>query len=38
MHKLNQKKQVLYNEIDRNKLFLVTAAKEDRSIMDNLFC
>src|SRR5574344_789411 len=38
MHKLNQKKaEVLYNEIDRNKLFVGTAAKEDRSIMNVCF-
>ncbi len=38
MHKLNKEKAaLLYDEIDRNKLFVGTAAKEDRSIMNVCF-
>ena len=38
MHKFNKEKAaILYNEIDRNKLFVGTAAKEDRSIMNVCF-
>lgn len=38
MHKINtEKAQLLYDEIDRNKLFVGTAAKEDRSIMNVCF-
>ena len=38
MHKLNnQKADLLYAEIDRNKMFAGTAAKEDRSIMNVCF-
>lgn len=38
IHELNKKKaEVLYNEIDRNSLFVGTAAKEDRSIMNVCF-
>ncbi len=38
MHKLNvEKADLLYNEIDRNSLFVGTAAKEDRSIMNVCF-
>ncbi len=38
MHKMNkQKAELLYNEIDRNKMFVGTAAKEDRSIMNVCF-
>lgn len=38
MHKINQKKaELLYNEIDRNKMFVGTAVKEDRSIMNICF-
>lgn len=38
MHKLNKEKaELLYNEIDRNKLFVGTAAKEDRSLMNVCF-
>ncbi len=38
MHKINQKKAtMLYNEIDRNKMFVGTAAKEDRSLMNVCF-
>jgi phosphoserine aminotransferase len=33
----NQKAELLYNEIDRNKMFVGTAAKEDRSIMNVCF-
>ncbi len=33
----NQKADLLYNEIDRNKMFVGTAAKEDRSIMNICF-
>lgn len=35
MHKINLRKaETLYNEIDRNTMFIGTAAKEDRSIMN----
>ena len=38
MNKLNvEKANLLYNEIDRNKMFRGTAAKEDRSIMNVCF-
>jgi phosphoserine aminotransferase len=38
MHKINnQKAELLYGEIDRNKMFVGTAAKEDRSIMNVCF-
>jgi len=38
IHKINlQKADLLYNEIDRNSLFVGTAAKEDRSIMNVCF-
>lgn len=38
INKLNvEKAQLLYNEIDRNPLFVGTAAKEDRSIMNICF-
>ena len=38
MYKQNQEKAtLLYEEIDRNKLFVGTAAKEDRSIMNVCF-
>jgi phosphoserine aminotransferase len=38
MHKINeQKAAILYNEIDRNSMFIGTAAKEDRSIMNICF-
>jgi phosphoserine aminotransferase len=38
MEKINIKKaQLLYDEIDRNKLFKGTAAKEDRSLMNICF-
>ncbi len=38
MQKINQKKAaMLYDEIDRNKLFVGTAAKEDRSLMNVCF-
>ena len=38
MHKLNtDKANLLYGEIDRNSLFVGTAAKEDRSIMNVCF-
>ena len=38
MHKMNvEKAQLLYDEIDRNPLFVGTAAKEDRSIMNVCF-
>lgn len=38
MHKINvQKAGLLYDEIDRNKMFVGTAAKEDRSIMNVCF-
>ena len=38
MNKINKEKaEMLYNEIDRNKMFVGTAAKEDRSIMNVCF-
>lgn len=38
IHKINQKKaELLYNEIDRNKMFVGTVEKEDRSIMNVCF-
>ena len=38
MHKMNvEKAQLLYDEIDRNPLFVGTAEKEDRSIMNVCF-
>ena len=38
IHKINTKKaEMLYNEIDRNPLFMGTADKEDRSIMNVCF-
>ncbi|MGQ9845983.1 MAG: 3-phosphoserine/phosphohydroxythreonine transaminase, partial [Bacteroidales bacterium] len=38
IYKINQKKaELLYNEIDRNKMFVGTAEKEDRSIMNICF-
>ena len=38
IQKINQKKaQILYDEIDRNPLFVGTAAKEDRSCMNVCF-
>ena len=38
MYKRNKKKaELLYNEIDRNPLFVGTAAKEDRSLMNLCF-
>jgi len=38
MHKRNKEKaELLYNEIDRNSLFVGTAAKEDRSLMNVCF-
>ena len=38
MNKINvEKAELLYNEIDRNKMFVGTAAKEDRSIMNVCF-
>ena len=38
MNKLNKEKAaLLYNEIDRNKMFVGTAAKEDRSLMNVCF-
>ena len=38
IEKMNiEKANVLYNEIDRNKLFVGTAAKEDRSLMNVCF-
>ncbi len=38
MNKINvEKANLLYNEIDRNSLFVGTAAKEDRSIMNVCF-
>lgn len=33
----NEKAALLYNEIDRNKMFVGTAAKEDRSLMNICF-
>ncbi len=38
IHKINEEKAaLLYDEIDRNSLFIGTAAKEDRSIMNVCF-
>ena len=38
MYKINKEKaELLYNEIDRNPLFVGTAAKEDRSLMNVCF-
>ena len=38
IHKINMKKaEMLYNEIDRNSMFMGTADKEDRSIMNVCF-
>jgi phosphoserine aminotransferase len=38
MEKMNiEKASILYNEIDRNKLFVGTVAKEDRSLMNICF-
>ena len=38
MHQINKDKaQLLYDEIDRSKLFVGTAAKEDRSLMNVCF-
>ena len=38
IHKINTKKaEMLYNEIDRNSMFMGTADKEDRSIMNVCF-
>ena len=38
MYKINKKKaETLYNEIDRNSMFVGTAVKEDRSIMNVCF-
>ncbi len=38
IQKINQKKaELLYNEIDRNSLFVGTAVKEDRSLMNVCF-
>ncbi|MDL2320172.1 3-phosphoserine/phosphohydroxythreonine transaminase [Alistipes sp. OttesenSCG-928-B03] len=38
MYKMNKEKaELLYNEIDRNPLFVGTAAKEDRSLMNICF-
>ncbi len=38
IHKINvEKSKMLYDEIDRNPLFVGTAAKEDRSIMNHCF-
>ncbi len=38
MHQINKDKaQMLYDEIDRNKMFMGTAAKEDRSLMNVCF-
>ncbi len=38
MYKINkQKAEMLYNEIDRNSLFVGTAVKEDRSLMNVCF-
>ncbi len=38
IHKHNKEKAaILYNEIDRNKMFVGTAAKEDRSLMNVCF-
>ena len=38
IHKINtEKAQMLYDEIDRNSMFVGTAEKEDRSIMNVCF-
>jgi phosphoserine aminotransferase len=38
MYKMNKEKaELLYNEIDRNSMFVGTAAKEDRSLMNVCF-
>jgi phosphoserine aminotransferase len=38
MHKMNvEKANLLYNEIDRNPMFVGTAATEDRSLMNICF-
>ena len=38
MYKMNKEKaELLYNEIDRNKMFVGTAEKEDRSLMNICF-
>ena len=38
IYKINKEKAaLLYNEIDRNKMFVGTAAKEDRSLMNICF-
>ena len=38
MYKMNKEKaELLYNEIDRNKMFMGTAVKEDRSLMNICF-
>lgn len=38
MHKINKKKaEILYKEIDRNEMFIGTAQKEDRSLMNVCF-
>ena len=38
MYKINKEKaELLYNEIDRNSMFVGTAAKEDRSLMNVCF-
>ncbi len=38
MYKINKKKaETLYNEIDRNSMFVGTAVKEDRSMMNVCF-
>ena len=38
MYEINKKKaQILYDEIDRNSMFIGTAEKEDRSIMNHCF-
>lgn len=38
IYKINKDKaELLYNEIDRNKMFVGTAAKEDRSLMNVCF-
>lgn len=38
MYKINKEKaELLYNEIDRNKMFIGTVAKEDRSLMNVCF-
>ena len=38
MYKMNKEKaELLYNEIDRNSMFVGTAVKEDRSLMNVCF-